>query len=93
MACTAELIDLTRQDVDFSRDQINTIVTAFLDVLQEVLANGEDVKLQGIGYFHLVPVKEQTKTLLGQKKVIPPHTRVTFHPYEQLRKRVWDLEL
>lgn len=93
MACTAEIVDLTRQEVDFSREQVNAIVTAFLQVLSDVLATGEDVKLQGLGYFHLIPVKEQTRVLLGEEKTIPAHTRVTFHPYNQLRDRIWDVEL
>ena len=93
MACTAELIDLTRQDTDITKEQASYVIYTFLQVMQDVLANGEDVKLQGIGYFKLIPVKEQTKKLLGEIKTVPAHTRVTFHPYDKLRKRVWEIEL
>jgi DNA-binding protein HU-beta len=85
-----ELIAKVAEKSGFTKKDTETVVEAVLDVIQEVLANGEAVQLVGFGTFE---VRERAARIgrnpqTGEKITIPAGKVPAFKPGKRLRSAV-----
>lgn len=85
-----ELIAKVAEKSGFTKKDTETVVETVLDVIQEVLANGEAVQLVGFGTFE---VRERAARIgrnpqTGEKITIPAGKVPAFKPGKRLRSAV-----
>lgn len=85
-----ELIAKVAEKSGFTKKDTETVVEAVLDVIQEVLANGEAVQLVGFGTFE---ARERAARIgrnpqTGEKITIPAGKVPAFKPGKRLRSAV-----
>lgn len=65
-------------------------VKTFFSVIGDSLANGESVKVKGLGLFKIVNVEERksVNVATGEEYIIPAHGKLTFLPAKELAETV-----
>ena len=86
----AELIQASAVKAEVSLRDANAVVQAVLDIIEESLVNGEEVKLSGFGIFEK---KERagrvgTNPSTGEKINIPASRSISFKPSKSLKERI-----
>lgn len=87
-----ELVSKVVKDLSFTigRDRTMEILDKLIENTIIALASGEEVKLVGFGKFDPHEVKGRTcaHPITGERMVIEPMMRVTFHPGKVLKNSV-----
>jgi len=86
----ADLADAVLRRIGLSRAESTDIVDAVLTEIIEVLASGEDLKLQSFGSFHVLSKKERLgrNPKTGIAATVSARRVVTFKPSGVLRARI-----
>lgn len=85
-----ELIDSIADETDNSKKFTHDFLKDFVDVIHEGLENDGKVNIAGLGKFGLRKVDEREgyNPQTGESMTIPPHNKVVFKPYKDLRELV-----
>ncbi|WP_099467763.1 HU family DNA-binding protein [Konateibacter massiliensis] len=80
-----ELLKAVSEKVEISRKDVEAVLSAYIDVVTETLAENKDEKvaLGNLGAFKVKNVPERTgKIMLGERKgeeyCVPEHDEITF---------------
>ena len=80
----AELVEMG----SFSKKEATIAVEEIFGVIQDNLANGEDVTITGFGKFTTADKPATTRKVFKEVRDIPAHTVVRFKPGKSLRDAV-----
>ena len=83
---------LKHKDKNYTQEDVETILSAFWDVVIDVIANGDSVKLNGyatIGTKHMAERKSRN-VVENRTMILPEHYRVHFKPGSKLNQAVKD---
>lgn len=86
----AQLIDKLSQKTDFTRTDAETLLDATLEIIQESVADGNDVKLVGFGVFDRSVRKERRgrNPKTGMSLTIPETTVPRFRPGKEFKSLI-----
>jgi nucleoid DNA-binding protein len=80
-----ELAELLSQGLPLPQREINQILATLFEILPEMLAEYNEVELQGLGIFSLIPETEGDTILEEGNDGIPKKFRVSFQPSDNLK--------
>ena len=83
---------LRHKDKNYTQEDIETILSAFWDVVIDAISNGDSVKLNGyatIGIKHMAERKSRN-VVENRTMILPEHYRVHFKPGSKLNQAAKD---
>lgn len=83
---------LKHKDKNYTQEDIETILSAFWDVVIDAVSNGDSVKLNGyatIGTKHMAERKSRN-VVENRTMILPEHYRVHFKPGSKLNQAAKD---
>ena len=86
----ADIVEVVHNRTGFSKKESSEAVESILDILKEVLEEGEKIKLSGFGNF-VVRNKEVRKgrnPKTGQEMEITARSVLTFKPSQKLKDHI-----
>ena len=85
-----ELIDALHERCNIYKYQAEEYLDAFADIISEALAEGDKVKIKGLGTFYTTLVKEHEINDPNRDDIIvvPSSIRVIFRASKELKKRL-----
>ena len=86
----AELIMEVVERADVSKNEAEAIINEFIELIEEELIKGNDVKISGFGVFSKKERKERVGTSPSSHGLItiPANSTVTFKPSKLLKQKV-----
>ena len=86
----AELVLEVVERADVSKNEAEAIINEFLNLIEEELIKGNDVKISGVGVFSKKKRKERIGTSPSSHEMItiPANATVTFKPSKLLKEKV-----
>jgi nucleoid DNA-binding protein len=85
-----DFIQMMDAKTDLSKNKANKFLKYFAEVVKEQLVKGEDVDLEGIGYFTTIemPAKEAVNPQTKQKIIVPSHHQVRLRFNDDLKGKM-----
>ena len=86
----ADIVEVVHNRTGFSKKESSEAVESILDILKEVLEEGEKIKLSGFGNF-VIRTKEVRKgrnPKTGQEMEISARSVLTFKPSQKLKDHI-----
>ena len=82
-----EMMDAT---TDLSKNKANKFLKFFAEVVKEQLAEGDDIELEGIGFFTTIemPAKEAVNPQTNEKIIVPAHRQVRLRFDDELKDKM-----
>ena len=86
----AELIMEVVERADVSKNEAEAIINEFIDLIEEELVKGNEVKISGFGVFQRKVRKERVGTSPSSHEMIkiPENATVSFKPSKLLKQKV-----
>lgn len=86
----AELIAAAAEKADVSKSDAEKVVDALLDLIEDCLVKGEEVKLSGFGIFERKDraARIGTNPANGERIEIPASATISFKPSKGLKSKV-----
>ena len=83
----ADIVEVVHNRTGFSKKESSEAVESILDILKEVLEEGEKVKLSGFGNFVIrsKEVRKGRNPKTGQEMEISARSVLTFKPSQKLK--------
>ena len=78
--------DLKRHNLSYRTAAL--CVDLLFESIKGYLSEGEHIEIRNFGTFS-ISKRAPRKTALNGQRVIPAHGKVTFRPYEKLRRSAW----
>lgn len=78
--------------IRYTKEDVSIFLDGFVEYLEECVANGDELKIRGLGKLYYVPIPERTIKSFTDKtgkyhpeKVLPPTIKVNFRLAENIR--------
>ena len=86
----ADIVEVVHNRTGFSKKESSEAVESILDILKEVLEQGEKVKLSGFGNFVIrsKEVRKGRNPKTGQEMEISARSVLTFKPSQKLKDHI-----
>jgi integration host factor subunit alpha len=91
----ADIVEMVHNRTGFSKKESSEAVESILDILKEVLEEGEKIKLSGFGNFVIrnKEVRKGRNPKTGQEMEISARSVLTFKPSQKLKDHINGAEL
>ncbi len=86
----ADIVEVVHNRTGFSKKESSEAVESILDILKEVLEEGEKIKLSGFGNFVIrnKDVRKGRNPKTGQEMEITARSVLTFKPSQKLKDHI-----
>jgi integration host factor subunit alpha len=86
----ADIVEVVHNRTGFSKKESSEAVESILDILKEVLEEGEKIKLSGFGNFVIrnKEVRKGRNPKTGQEMEITARSVLTFKPSQKLKDHI-----
>ena len=86
----ADIVEVVHNRTGFSKKESSEAVESILDILKEVLEEGEKIKLSGFGNFVIrsKEVRKGRNPKTGQEMEISARSVLTFKPSQKLKDHI-----
>ena len=86
----ADIVEVVHNRTGFSKKESSEAVESILDVLKEVLEDGEKIKLSGFGNFVIrnKEVRKGRNPKTGEEMEISARSVLTFKPSQKLKDHI-----
>jgi integration host factor subunit alpha len=86
----ADIVEMVHNRTGFSKKESSEAVESILDILKEVLEEGEKIKLSGFGNFVIrnKEVRKGRNPKTGQEMEISARSVLTFKPSQKLKDHI-----
>jgi len=86
----ADIVEVVHNRTGFSKKESSEAVETILDILKEVLEEGEKIKLSGFGNFVIrnKEVRKGRNPKTGQEMEISARSVLTFKPSQKLKDHI-----
>ena len=86
----ADIVEMVHNRTGFSKKESSEAVESILDILKEILEEGEKIKLSGFGNFVIrnKDVRKGRNPKTGQEMEISARSVLTFKPSQKLKDHI-----
>ncbi len=86
----ADIVEVVHNRTGFSKKESSEAVESILDILKEILEEGEKIKLSGFGNFVIrnKEVRKGRNPKTGQEMEISARSVLTFKPSQKLKDHI-----
>ena len=86
----ADIVEMVHNRTGFSKKESSEAVESILDILKEILEEGEKIKLSGFGNFVIrnKEVRKGRNPKTGQEMEISARSVLTFKPSQKLKDHI-----
>jgi len=86
----ANIVESIQNQIGFPKNKSSEVIEAFLEIIKNTLASGEDVLISGFGKFCVKEKKERKgrNPATGDSMMLEPRKVVTFRCSGQLRDKI-----
>jgi integration host factor subunit alpha len=90
----ADIVEVVHSRTGFSKKESSEAVESILDILKEVLEEGEKIKLSGFGNFVIrsKEVRKGRNPKTGEEMEISARSVLTFKPSQKLKDHINGIE-